>query len=558
MPTINFKGKGAVWNHHLSVPYQVLEKDNKLSIEGKNDNENLIIEGDNLVALKSLLPKYQGKIKCIYIDPPYNIGKNDSWVYSDNVNSPLIKSWIGKNVGIDDLTRHDKWLCMMTPRLKLLWELLDDHEGVIFISINEAEIHHLKQLMDQSFGEDKFVAITTIQSPSYVETTDSIKMNEFILIYKKSATHNLFGEVKTTEGRGTVGNTAQTMPTIEFPAGLKVVGVKDGVYSSIRKIGGNEDIELVGNKITIQDGKLLKSIKLKARWRNPGDLKKFFNNNCTPIVNKFKKKIVEVYLKGDRFMPYTVKESGEKFPSLITTANVPNINKKGSDELRELFGEKIFNYPKNTTLVKYILSFFDDTITVLDSFAGSGTTAQSVLDLNRENGGNRKFILIQLPEKIEKDTPAYKTGFGYIHEITRERVKRVIQHDKIDIGFSYFKLGAPIDAESILSGKLPTYKEFAKYVYYLATGETIDNEKSIDESRYFVGKDRGESIYLIYQKDKDKLKNMAVTLDWAEKISKKDKGKKIVYAPACFLDEEHLEKFNIQFVGVPYNLFEKK
>src|SRR3989339_2035671 len=152
MALLNFKGKSAVWNHHLSVPYQTLEKDTKLSLKGKNADENLIIEADNLTALKSLLPKYQGKIRCIYIDPPYNTG-NEGWVYNDSVNSPLIKDWIGQTVGADDLTRHDKWLCMMAPRLKLLRELLDD-DGVIFISIDDNEIHNLIQLMKEIFRDD--------------------------------------------------------------------------------------------------------------------------------------------------------------------------------------------------------------------------------------------------------------------------------------------------------------------------------------------------------------------------------------------------------------------
>src|SRR3990167_7682441 len=132
MPSINFKGKNAIWNHHLSVPYQTLEKDQKLSIRGKNQDENLIIEADNLIALKSLLPKYQGRIKCVYIDPPYNTG-NENWVYNDKVNSPLMKEWLKSTVGVDDSTRHDKWLCMMTPRLRILQELLSN-DGIILVS----------------------------------------------------------------------------------------------------------------------------------------------------------------------------------------------------------------------------------------------------------------------------------------------------------------------------------------------------------------------------------------------------------------------------------------
>src|SRR3990167_2678730 len=158
MATLHFKGKSAVWNHHLSVPYHTLEKDAKKSLKGKDDAENLIIEGDNLLALKALLPQYQGRVKCIYIDPPYNTG-NEGWVYSDNVSSPTIKDWVGQTVGKegDDLTRHDKWLCMMTPRLKLLRELLRE-DGGIFVSIDYNEEAHLRMLMEENYRNTFVVA----------------------------------------------------------------------------------------------------------------------------------------------------------------------------------------------------------------------------------------------------------------------------------------------------------------------------------------------------------------------------------------------------------------
>lgn len=232
----------------------------------------------------------------------------------------------------------------------------------------------------------------------------------------------------------------------------------------------------------------------------------------------------------------------------------------GKTELKHIFGKiGVFEHPKPSKLIKHLLSISTEKEDIiLDSFAGSGTTGHAVIGLNKKDRNNRKFILIQLPEKIEKDKPAYKAGFKYVHEITRERVKRVIDTDKLGIGFSYMKLGPQIDADSILAGALPTYREFAKYVYYLATGKTMDIEKSINEKDYFVGRINGETVYLIYEKNKEKLKNLAITLDWAEKNNKKDKGRKIVYAPACFLDEEYLEKFDISFVSIPYNLFEKK
>src|SRR4030043_1880570 len=157
MATIQFKGKEIVRNYHLTVPYHELIPDGKKSLTKKVSlNDNLIIHGDNLKALKALLPNYGGKVKCIYIDPPYNTG-NEKWVYNDNVNSPMMQEWLGKVVDKDDLTRHDKWLCMMMPRLRLLKELLSD-DGVIFISIDDEEVHHLRMLMDEIFGLENFIA----------------------------------------------------------------------------------------------------------------------------------------------------------------------------------------------------------------------------------------------------------------------------------------------------------------------------------------------------------------------------------------------------------------
>ena len=155
MPTLEWIGKDKVINHHQNVPYRVLEK--KYTYNADN-SDNMIIRGDNLEALKSLLPQYEGKIKCIYIDPPYNTG-NENWVYNDNVNDPKIKKWLGEVVGKEgeDLSRHDKWLCMMYPRLKLLQRLLAN-DGAIFISIDDNEQANLKLICDEIFGANNFVA----------------------------------------------------------------------------------------------------------------------------------------------------------------------------------------------------------------------------------------------------------------------------------------------------------------------------------------------------------------------------------------------------------------
>ena len=152
MPTLNFKGKTFVQNHHLAVKYHQLVPKAEYSLTDKVSlHDNLIVQGDNLKALKALLPTYAGKVKCIYIDPPYNTG-NEKWVYNDNVNSPMIKEWLGSVVDKEDMTRHDKWLCLMMPRLKLLRELLSE-DGAIFISCDSNEEHRLRVLLDEIFGE---------------------------------------------------------------------------------------------------------------------------------------------------------------------------------------------------------------------------------------------------------------------------------------------------------------------------------------------------------------------------------------------------------------------
>ena len=182
MPSLTWIGKDAVLNHHLDVPYRVLEKKYDF---GDGEPGNKIIHGDNLEALKSLLPEYEGRVKCIYIDPPYNTG-NENWVYNDNVNSPKIKKWLGQVVGkeSEDLTRHDKWLCMMYPRLKLLQKLLSN-DGAIFISIDDNEQANLKLVCDEIFGAGNFVANFLWKSTPGSNTGKDVKtVTEFILMYK--------------------------------------------------------------------------------------------------------------------------------------------------------------------------------------------------------------------------------------------------------------------------------------------------------------------------------------------------------------------------------------
>ena len=203
MAILDFKGKQVIRNYHLMVKYHALDGKKGKSLTDKvNLHDNLIIHGDNLIALKALLPTYAGKIKCIYIDPPYNTG-NEGWKYNDNVNSPMMQEWLGKTVDRDDLTRHDKWLCMMMPRLKLLRELLDQN-GVIFISIDEHEQHNLHQLMNEIFMESNHIASFVWAGRGGIGgTTSGVEINhEYVECYAKSIDSVKFKPVISIQPEG--------------------------------------------------------------------------------------------------------------------------------------------------------------------------------------------------------------------------------------------------------------------------------------------------------------------------------------------------------------------
>ncbi len=190
MPALEWIGKKAVVGHHREVPFHLLKSNKDLSV-GESGSGNLLVQGDNLIALKALLPYYAGKVKCIYIDPPYNTG-NEKWTYNDNVNSPEMRHWLGKVVGgeMEDLSRHDKWLCMMYPRLCLLKEMLSD-DGAIFVSIDDNEASNLRSIMNEIFGSRNFIATIIWQkifSPKNTarhlsESHDYILLMQEILIF---------------------------------------------------------------------------------------------------------------------------------------------------------------------------------------------------------------------------------------------------------------------------------------------------------------------------------------------------------------------------------------
>ncbi len=559
MPTLQFKGRNIIWNHHLSVPYHTLDEVKSLDVNPKKAEGNLLIEGDNLTALKALLPHYGSKIDCIYVDAPYNTG-NENWVFNDNVNSPLMREWLGEVVGKDDLTRHDKWLCMMVPRLKFLRELLID-SGIIFISIDDNEFNNLINIGDEIFGiSNRFGIVIVENNPRGRRLgTEFAVEHEYLVMYAKDILKFSAGRIPLTEEqigeysrvdengkkyrllglrkRGALSK-KEDRPNLHYPLFVNPTdeiihfSFQKGFIKVIPKLSdGSDGVWRWSRKKVEEDIHLLKPIKVRRKETGVTEWDIFQID----------------YLEED-----DGQSSGRLFPSIWQGSEFNN--ETGRDQIKDLFNETIFDYPKPVDLIRHaiILSNNPNGI-VLDSFSGSGTTGQAVLEQNNADKGNRKFILVQMTEATQNEPKK-----NICKDVTRERLKRAIEKYGYDSGFKYLRVGTAIDAETMLSGKLPTYQQFAKYIFYLCTGENLKDEKKINEKDFFIGYYGELAIHLVYKKDYDQLTKLALNLEKAEKFRKAHPKKRlIVYAPACFLSEEDLEEFRIDFVGIPYNLFQR-
>jgi len=375
------KPEEVVWMCKETLPV-VKEIKNKAIITDKNKPVNLIIEGDNYHSLSVLNYTHERKVDVIYIDPPYNTGKKDEFKFNDQ--------WIDKEDGY----RHSKWLCFMEKRLRLAKNLLKE-TGIIFISIDDNEVTQLKLLMDDPdlFGENNKIGIFTVETANQTSDVNKTKNSDFLLVYGKTQRARFKLPFKDQVARCTTGKENQTQPIIEFPPGLKVVGVKDGIYKDTRKTGGSEDIFLIEGSIVVRNRKLTGPIKLKARWSNPNDMKrfieKFISKSKKPIFNKFGKELLDLYLKSDRFQPQMVKR-GHDIPYTILL----KFTQKGGDLLRNILHKETLKYPKHPSFIKYLLSICTHkTSVILDFMAGSGTTGHALLELNKQDGGYREFIL---------------------------------------------------------------------------------------------------------------------------------------------------------------------
>lgn len=538
MPTLHFKGKTFVQNHHLAVKYHQLVPKKELSLTDKVSlHDNLIIQGDNLKALKALLPTYAGKIKCVCIDPPYNTG-NENWKYNDNVNSPMIQEWLGSTVDKEDLTRHDKWLCLMMPRLKLLRELMSE-DGVIFIFCDDNEQHNLRCLLDEIFGGQNFIN-NIIWEKKFSPQNDAKYFSDnhdFIICYAKN---KIDGEQKFGWKNNLLPRTENMEARYKNPDNDKRGDWTSGDIS-VKSYSETYDYEITtpsGKKVNPPRGACWRFSKEKLQ-EMIADNRIWFGEkgDNVPRVKRFLSEVKQ------GLVPVTIWEHNEV-----------GHNQEARHELKEIFNEEAFPFdtPKPVRLLKRIIQIAtNESDIILDSFSGSGTTGHAVLELNKEEGSNRQFILVEQED--------------YANTITAERIRKVIKgvktakNELLKNGtggtFSYFELGETIEMESLLRGNnLPTFTEFARYLFYTATGEEF-NEKTINEETGFIGESKNYEAYLFYKSDIEWLKKNALTLELCKSLPEIKGKQRLVFAPAKYVDDHTLLDFRIDFSQLPYEIY---
>ncbi len=564
MPELQFKGKEFVFNHHLTVPFRPLVPDAEKSIGEPSLGGNLIIHGDNLHALKALLPMYAGRVDCIFIDPPYNTG-NEGWSYNDNVNSPMMKEWLSSNpINGEDMLRHDKWCAMMWPRLVLLHELLAE-DGVFFVSIDDNELYHLRLCLDEIFGESHWVGTIVWRNVTDNDPTNISSEHEYILCFARSKSllskewsssvsqvkdklveigkEFLHADPNTVKRQKRYSKwLAQNKPHLWPFQDYKFID-DGGIYTGSRSVHnpGKEGYRYD----VIHPATGLPCKQPLMGYRFPKETMTELLRQQKILFGKDETKIIELKVYVQDFQ--------DKLPSVITLDG-----RAGANELRDLFPDekKPFDHPKPVDLIVTLLSFVTrkDSL-ILDSFAGSGTTGHATMSLNSRDGGQRRFIMIETEE--------------YADTLTAERVKRVSAgvessddpalRKGLGGGFTYCTLGEPLNLDKMLTGEaLPDYLTLGSWLFHTATGEVFLPD-SANEETTFLGESSAYYCWLVYKPDLAFLKSSeaALTLSLAERVAaSKPKGKKhLVFAPAKYAPNSKLLPLGVEYAPLPFALY---
>lgn len=536
MPTLDWIGKRAVLNHHREIPFHLLRENRELSA-GDPELGNLVVQGDNLLALKALLPYYAQQVKLIYIDPPYNTGA-ENWVYNDAVNSPEIREWLGKVVGgeLTDLTRHDKWLCMMYPRLQLLKKFLRG-DGLICVSVDDNEAARLTVLMDEVFGAQNHVE-TLVWKKSYGGGSKSkhfVNQHEYILCYAR-----FLDQVS-----------ALTLPPDEKV--LRYYKYRDEHYDA----RGPYRLQPLATNSMDPRPNLRYPIPFEGeevwperqwQWSRDRALEALANNGLV-----FKRRrdgqwtvSYKQYLKDE-----TGEERAQKPFSIIDGI----YTQQGTNEIKRMFGDgKAFSFPKPRALIEHLVRITtgpDDL--VLDSFAGSGTTGHAVLSVNAQDGGRRRFILIELDASIAQDvtTPRLRMAIeGYTPHGEAEDGRE----EGLGGGVRYCQLGATLFNEQGEIRSEVSFEELARHIFFAETGRPLA-DRATDGSP-LLGVHEGQAVYLMYNGilgDRRPESGNVLTSAVLEGLPPFD-GPKVIYGEGCRLGPARLQRESIVFKQTPYDV----
>lgn len=526
MPTLHWIGKEKVVNHHQEVPYRVLEhkygfRDGVQSDEDTGSG-NMIIHGDNLEALKSLLPKYQGKINCIYIDPPYNTG-NEKWVYNDNVNEPHIKKWLGAVVGTEgeDLSRHDKWLCMMYPRLVLLQKLLKE-DGAIFISIDDNEQAHLKLICDEIFGGNNFIA-NIIWQKKYTQSNDAKYLSnthDFILCYAKQKEIFSFNLLdRTPEQLQAYKNPDNDIRGAWMSQPIQVKTPSEAyIYEIVTPIG-------------------------KSFYPPRGRSWQFSKERYEELVKENRIWFGEDGQNVPRIKKFLSEVKGGVIPKTIWLHEEVGHNDEAKRTIKQIFPDRVFDTPKPERLIERIIKIAtSENAIILDSFAGSGTTAHAVLNLNKKDNAKRKFILVELED--------------YAESITAERVRRVINgygEGKKSVegtggAFDYYELGEPLFREDGTLNEEVGEDKIREYIFFSDTQQPL--QERTPDNKYYLGNAFETAYYFFYERDAMTILNH----ETLRQIVTKRAEQYIIYADICTLTEDEMNRLGVVFKKIPRDI----